>query len=341
MRARVVVMVAGAVGTLLGIRVAGVAQTVQPCTNPDNCVQVGLTNVGTDTGKPGDTVKVGVTFKQAPATLDTGGADKIAALAMTIMQSGGGIGTPLALSDCSFACLGGGNDGGSCTQDSDCPDGQCMVGAVKPQAALAGFKAVVENASCAGGRTHCLCPDAGQTRDNFINLVVYGPNPLPTQGPIDIQKLPEGELVEIGLSIQSGANGNVTLHALNEAADAAQRPQFTALLSVGDKTAVDQTCLPLAVPGTAPCAAAASTSQVAVTDATIKVNGAVTACACDCDTNGRTSGSEITKAVLILGGARPLTDCGPADSNHDGRVSGSDITRGVLALGAGTACVPQ
>jgi len=76
------------------------------------------------------------------------------------------------------------------------------------------------------------------------------------------------------------------------------------------------------------------------TNGTITIGSALH-CACDCDMNGRTSGSEITKAVLILGGARQLTDCPPADSNHDGRVSGSDITRGVLSLGAGTACVPQ
>jgi hypothetical protein len=76
-------------------------------------------------------------------------------------------------------------------------------------------------------------------------------------------------------------------------------------------------------------------------------NGSVTvgvpagACACDCNSDGRVTGSEITRAVLILGGARQLADCMPADSNHDGRVTGGDITRGVLALGAGTACVPQ
>jgi hypothetical protein len=62
------------------------------------------------------------------------------------------------------------------------------------------------------------------------------------------------------------------------------------------------------------------------------------ACACDCSGDGRTTGSEITRCVLILGQALPLSNCPPADSNKDMRVTGGDITRGVLALGAGLAC---
>jgi hypothetical protein len=76
-------------------------------------------------------------------------------------------------------------------------------------------------------------------------------------------------------------------------------------------------------------------------DGSVTVGVPAGACACDCNMDGRVTGSEITRAVLILGGARQLADCTSADSNHDGRVTGGDITRGVLALGAGTACVPQ
>jgi hypothetical protein len=75
-----------------------------------------------------------------------------------------------------------------------------------------------------------------------------------------------------------------------------------------------------------------------VDDAAVVVGAS---CAADCDHDGRTTGGEITRAVLILGQAMPLEDCPAADANRDFRTSGSDITRGVVALGAGAACVPE
>lgn len=62
-------------------------------------------------------------------------------------------------------------------------------------------------------------------------------------------------------------------------------------------------------------------------------------CACDCNSDGRVTGGEITRCVNILGGLVELSTCPAADSDKNTRVTGSDITRGVAALGAGTACV--
>jgi hypothetical protein len=311
-----------------------------------DCVQVIITNAPT-TAKPGDTVTVGVTFKQAPTDGKSGGPDEIAALAMTLGIPGsteGGM--PLALVDapnCVFSCVGGVDDGKACTMNPlDCQGGQCQGPSVHPDASIAGLTLAIENASCAGGRTHCLCPDAGQVQDNFINLVVFGPNPLPTPGPTPIvfPTLPAGPqlLATIDLKVLASASaGTVPLHVFNQVQDATP-PQFHRQLSVGDTMSVDQTCVPM-LPSP-PCSDPAAVSQVATTDGSIMISSAQ-GCACDCNGDNRVTGSEITRAVLILGGARQLGDCTAADSNHDGRVTGSDITRGVLALGAGTACVPQ
>jgi len=66
--------------------------------------------------------------------------------------------------------------------------------------------------------------------------------------------------------------------------------------------------------------------------------GGGTACACDCNKDGRVSGGEVTRCVNILGALAELSTCTAADSNKDTRVTGGDITRGVAALGAGTSC---
>jgi hypothetical protein len=62
------------------------------------------------------------------------------------------------------------------------------------------------------------------------------------------------------------------------------------------------------------------------------------ACACDCDANHRTTGTEITRCVLVLGNTLALDQCVAADSDKSGRVTGTDITRGVLAVGLGSNC---
>src|SRR5262249_47368679 len=154
------------------------------------------------------------------------------------------------------------------------PGGQCQGPSVHPDASLAGLKLVIENASCANGRTHCLCPDAGQVQDNFINLVIYGPNPLPTPGPtpVAIPILPTGPqlLLTVNLKVTALArSGTVPLHVFNQVQDTATTlPQFHAMMSVGDRPAADQTCVP--VSGSPPCSAG-SVSQVATTDGSVQI----------------------------------------------------------------------
>ena len=235
------------------------AQVVEPCPNPDNCVQVSLVNVGPSSGQPGATLRLGLVFKQAPATVQIGGPDKVAALATTITLGTNAVGTPLSLADCNADSTG-------------------LPAAVKPTAALAGFKVVVENAQCANGDTHCLCPVGGQTQDNFLNLVVYAPAMLsaPPADPATVTPLPNGTLLTIDVTLNGPSGGTLPVHILNEVTDGGQPHTSTAALSISDTTAVDQTCLPLAQPGTPPCAASGSASQVAITDASVVIEATPT-----------------------------------------------------------------
>jgi hypothetical protein len=199
---------------------------------------------------------------------------------------------------------------------------------VVPDPSISNFNVVVENASCANGKTHCLCPDAGQTRDNFINLVIYGPNPLPTPGAsIIIPTLPAGPqtLVTFKLKVATGAaGGNVPLHIINQVEDTS-RPQSTAFLSVGDKLAVDQTCV--AVTGQPPCSAAESVSQVAITNATVKIMGS--ACTGDCNGDGEVTVNELITMVNIALGTANVSTCGAGDANGDGEITINEIIIGV------------
>src|SRR5262249_35244578 len=58
-------------------------------------------------------------------------------------------------------------------------------------------------------------------------------------------------------------------------------------------------------------------------------------CGGDCNLDGFVLGNEITKAILILGGVIPLSQCEAADINGDGQVMGNEITQAVLNLGEG------
>ena len=329
-------MKARAVVVIVGI-LAGGSTVVQPhqilaaqsCSA--NCAHVSVARVGSGTLTTGSTATVGLTFTQGPNDGQPGGIDETAALALTLGIPGGTGGTPLTLADCSLACVGGSNANNACSSDADCSGGgYCQVKAVKADAAIPNFKVVVENASCASGRLHCLCPAAGGTPDNFINLVVYGPNPLPTPGPsgIAIPTLPTGpqQLLTIDLKVGASASGTIPLHIYNEVTVAdSQHPQFTALLSVGDKLAVDQTCSPLAVAGTAPCAAANSVSQLTTTDGSI----VVPRCVGDCDGSGDVSISEIITMVNIALGSADISTCRAGDPDNSGTIEISEIIQAV------------
>jgi len=313
MKGQVGFLIGGALVALSTIPHAKQASAAQACADPNSCVQVTL---GSASGKVGETKTVSVTFKQAPSNGAAGGPDEIAALAMTIAL-GNGTGVPLGLADCTL-----GSDG--------------LPLSVKPDPSISNFKVVVENASCANARTHCLCPDpaSGIVPDNFINMVIYGPNPLPTPGPtpIDIPTLPAGPqiLVNIDLSIKAcptGASGVVTVpvHVYNEVEDTSH-PQFTALLSVGDKLAVDQTCVP--VTGQPPCSSPGAVSQVAVTNGSVAVTCSPP-CVGDCDHSGDVTVNELITMVNIALNSLPLSACPIGDADNSGDITVNEIIQAV------------
>lgn len=319
MRGRAGLVFAGAMVALISMPQATLAAVA--CAG--GCAQVSVVGP-TGQAKPGDTVTVGLTFAQAPNNGQTGGPDEVAAIALTINLTGSSGSTPLRLADCTL----NGADG--------------LPGAVKPNAALSNFKVVVENASCTG-RTHCLCPDAssGIAPDNFINLVVYGPNPLPAPGPnpIEIPTIPSGGLLTIDLKIESGASGTIPLHAFNQVTNTSPPPQFNALLSIGDKLAVDQTCVP--VQGSPPCSTGTAVSQVNITDGSITVQGGCSAsstCAGDCDCSHTVTVTDIITMVNIALGIQNISVCPPGDADSSGTITVTDIIKAVNnALGV---CTP-
>ncbi len=304
------------------------AQRVAACPDPNACAELAVTPEQVN-ASPGQVTTIGVSFRQAPDNGQGGGADDVAALAFSLGLQGG-------------RCSGASQP---CLVSSDCPSGDscelpantpltladCNIGAdglpvsVRPSAALAGFRVVVENATCGAGRTHCLCPDGGSgiNPDSFLNIVVFGPNPLPTPGPnpVVIPKIPSGNLLDIDLRVADGAALPILLHPYNQVANP-QRPQFTAFLSMGDVNAVDQTCAPVA--GEPPCAGPSHTSQVVAKDATLQ--GAANRCAGDCNNDGEVFGNEVTVAINIVAGNTDLSQCQNADADGDGEVFGNEVT---------------
>ncbi len=311
MKGTAVLAIAGAVIALWGTDQATLA--IQECPDPSNCADVTVGVSRSDELKPGDTFSANLTFKQGPDNGQAGGIDEVAAVALTLGIPGRDSATPLMLADCAL------NDEGF------------PAAAVTTDPSISNFKVVVENASCANGRTHCLCPDADQTRDNFINLVIYGPNPLPTPGPngIDIPTLPPGPQILLTISLKvadAAADGVVPLHILNQVADSS-RPQFTAFLSVGDKLAVDQTCVP--IPGQPPCSAAESVSQVEIADASVTVKGVKPPCVGDCNGDGEVTVNELIVMVNIALGAADISACTAGDADGNGEITINEIISGV------------
>jgi hypothetical protein len=275
---------------------------VQPCT--ENCVQVSASSPEGEFSS-GQTFQTTISFKQGGENLN-----QQAAIAITLGIPG------LKLANC------------------DNPTSDGLTSAIELPGEIAdNFRVVVENTTCTDPSKPCLCPGTGETRADYINLVVFGPKTLPTpgSGEVTFPLLPaDGALVTLSLTVDNPTTDPVPLHLYVETDNqaATPKPQFGALLSIGNNEAVDQTVNR----GT-------SVSNVQTTDGAVNVIAQVGACACDCDGNMRVTGTEITRCVLILGQSLPLDNCPAADSDDSGRVTGTDITRGVIALGAGTSCV--
>jgi hypothetical protein len=267
----------------------------QPAACTANCAILAVSDAEIPSGGTGS---VAVNFTQGGA----GAADETAAIAFTLQIS-----DQLALADCTL-----GADG--------------LPYSVVKSGALSNFKVVVENATCTAGRTHCLC-DTG-TPDNFINVVVYGPNPLPApgSGPVEIPVIPSGQLMTINLRVDNGvaAGTNIPLRVLRETDGA--KPQFQAYLSVGDKDAVDQTCVPQV--GTPPCSGSA-TYQVGTDDGQVSVTPGVAACVGDCNGDGAVTVDEIVKMVNIALGGLDISECTAGDRDSSGTITVDEIVQAV------------
>jgi len=269
------------------------------CTS--NCAQIAVTG---GTGSVGSTLTVGVSYTQGPNDgVPDQGNDQTAAIAFTLGLPGTGSGTPLALADC-----------------SDSGDG--LTPAIRVDDAIKNdFKVVVENLRCttANGtpRTRCLCPESGQTRDNFINVVVYGPKDLPATGPVTIPVLPSGPLMAIDLTANAG--GTIPLHIFSEVdpQEQFQKPQFGAFLSIGDSSAKDQTFDRTVQP---------EVSKVAITDGSAVISGG---CVGDCDQLGSVSVDELVKGVNISLGTAPLSSCMAFDRDGNQQVTVDELAKGV------------
>ncbi len=260
-----------------------------PCTQNCATLSVGDANIGS-----GASGSIAINFQQGPS----GGADEIAAIAFTLQIS-----DQLELADCTL-------------------DGNGLPAAVTKGAALSNFRVVVENASCTGGRTHCLC-DPPTEPDDFINIVVYGPDPLPApgSGPVTIPTIPSGELMTIDLRA-SGAAGTVPLHVVRETDGA--KPQFQAFLSVGDKDAVDQTCVPQA--GTPPCSGGSAVYQVTTDDGEVEISGG---CTGNCNGDTAVTVDEIVRMVNIALGQQDVSLCPAGDRDGSGTITVDEIVQGV------------
>ena len=245
---RRILIIGGTLVSWCGVPVLADAQTVQPCADANQCIQVTVTG---GSAQPGGTTTVGLTFQPGPKDSQTGGTDEIAALTLTLAL-GDGSGMPLTLADCSINVPG-------------------LPNAITPDPSIVDdFNVRVVNLVCGGTQTHCLCPDPGSgvPPDNFIDLAIYGPKRLPTPGidPLRIPILPAARLLSIDLKTAPDAGGTIPLHIFNRWQDS-QHPQRAAFVSVSDTLAVDQTCVPVA--GGSPCSGAGAVSQVVVSDASI------------------------------------------------------------------------
>jgi hypothetical protein len=296
-----------AVGAMFGacalVATAANAQCPTPATvsaacSPPACAEI---DVGDASGTSSAAGTVSISFTQAPDDAQAQrGADDVAAIAFTVGLPGTGDAAPPLV--------------------FDCVDGNLAENAVVAGSALGdNFTVVAENAQCTG-RNHCLCPDttAGQERDNFVNIAVYGPKTLPEQGPVTIPELPNGEIVQLVLKAAADATpGPVTLHVFS-ALDG-NKPQFAANASIGDQSACDVS------------AASDGKSALVFDDGTFTITGGGELCPGDCNGDGEVAINELIIGVNIALGSRPVADCPSFDISGDGSVAINELISAVNA----------
>jgi hypothetical protein len=274
----------------------GVATT--PCTGSCAAITAPMAS-----GAKGGAVSIPITFSQGPDNSQANsGFDDVAAIAFTLGAPGTGTGTPLT-----FNCTGG----------------NLAAGAF--QAGSGDFTVVIENAQCTG-RDHCLCPTEGtQTRDNFVNVVAYGPKNLPEQGPVQIPRLPNtGVLVTLTMQIAGDAPDTIPLRVFSAMDN--DKPTFGANLSIGDQSACDVT-------------ATQSKSNVLFTAGSVTTTGTATPCVGDCNNDHMVLINELIIGVNMALTTQPITTCPAFNPNNDNQVLINELIQGVN--NALTGCPPQ
>lgn len=277
------------------------ARALQPCES--SCATLQATS---GSGRPGRTVPISISFQQGPNDGQAGtGNDDIAAVAFTLGMPGTGAEpAPLTL---------------PCVNSGDGSPNRLAPGAVEVGASIADdFRVVVENAECVN-RDHCLCPGATDRRDDFVNVVVYGPKDLPDQGPVDIPVLPDSAvLLTLNLRVASGAPPQVVpLHLFAETDNGSPaKPQFAAFASIGDQSGVDETA-----------DREADLSQLAFGDGALTIQEAQ--CVGDCDSSGSVSISKLVVGVNIALGNAQLASCPSFDDDSNGSVEVDELITGV------------
>jgi hypothetical protein len=268
---------------------------LQPCTQ--GCARI---SVGSTEAPPNRLATIPISFQQAPDDGQAGrGPDEVAAVAFTLGIPGDGSGTPLRF---------------------DCSNGHLAAGAAALGAGIAGqFDFVIENAACVN-RDHCLCPGSGQSRDDYVNIALFGLKDL-SQGSAIPALPPSGEILRLRLRLASGLSQNtvIPLHVLAETDGAAfPKPPFTAYLSIGDRAAIDQTAN-----------RDTDRSRVSVQDGQVTV-GEAGPCTGDCDGDDMVAINELIIGVNIALGSRPVSACPIFDAGSDGQVEINELISGVV-----------
>lgn len=296
------VLAAGLAVGLVLMHPSARAHALQGCVLPA-CAQITVAGGSEPVSVPisGGSGSVTVSFQQAPPVAPVGqGPDDIAAIAFSIGLTGDGSGNPLV-----FACDGG----------------QLQAGAVAVNSAIDDdFAVVVENESC-NARERCLCPEGDQERDDFVNIVVYGPKNIPEGGPVTIPRLPNGGLVTLNLRAGAGVSEDdeFDLHVYCEQDNGTPaKPEFAANLSIGDQAAIDQTA-----------DRGADRSKIVCNSGRVKITGGATPCVGDCDGNGTVAINELIRGVNIALGNADVSTCLAMDANGNGTVAINELIQGV------------
>lgn len=286
---------------------------LQPCPEKSPCVEIAVVSPSEPTFR-GGIVRIPITLEPAADDGASGGLDDIAAISLSVAIPG------LELADC-----------------ADPDENGLNPSFAIPSRIVDQFIVFVENTSC-GKRERCLCPDAGQTRDEFINIAVTGPRdifPVPKQA--GIPTLPSGELLSIWLKVGDDTTGDVPVHVFLETDDpkAMPKPTFAGFVTLGDNQAVDVTA-----------DRKANVSHVRVLDGTIVVSGDITATpqpttapptvsptppispTTETPTGGPTATASAEATPSASPDVTPSEDC-PGDCNRDQLVSIDELIRAV------------